>query len=265
MLLRIEDIDITRSRPEFIEGIYEDLTWLGLSWPRPVRLQSEHFADYVEASKRLDELGLLYPCTATRSEIDAAISQQMQNGVLQKDPDGSPLYPGLYRDFPPGDAARIRDSDTPYALRLNMQKAYDVARDMIGGTIVYTEQGQGPDGQTGKLEADPTLWGDVVIVRKDVPTSYHLSVVVDDALQGITHITRGRDLFHATSIHRLLQILLKLPEPLYQHHPLIRDDGGKKLSKTAQSTSLLALRESGVKALDIMHYMEILDTELTND
>ncbi|MBZ0217991.1 MAG: tRNA glutamyl-Q(34) synthetase GluQRS [Fimbriimonadaceae bacterium] len=256
MLLRIEDIDIARSRPEFIEGIFEDLTWLGLSWPKPVRRQSEHFDDYIRATKRLDDMALLYPCTATRAEITKAIRRQPSHST-KCDPDGSPLYPGIFRDIPRDEAARIKNAGEPFALRLNMQKAYGLAREINGGAIYYTEHGQGPDGQTGLLEINPAVWGDIVIARKDVPTSYHLSVVTDDALQAITHVTRGQDLFHATSIHRLLQILLDLPEPVYHHHKLIRDETGRKLAKSAQDTSLLALRESGIKPGEILAFLDM--------
>jgi glutamyl-Q tRNA(Asp) synthetase len=253
MLLRIEDIDITRSRPEFIAGIIEDLEWLGLDWEIPVRRQSEHFEDYKKMSDRLVALGLLYPCTATRAEISKAMSD-LENPKLL-DPEGTPRYPGIFRDISNSEDSRIRASGKPYALRLNMDKALKLAHEINAGPIYHTESGTGPDGETGRLEINPAVWGDIVLVRKDVPTSYHLSVVTDDAIQGITHVTRGQDLFHATSIHRLLQILLALPAPIYQHHKLIRDDSGRKLSKSAMDSTLLSLRESGTKPAEILDFL----------
>lgn len=254
-LLRIEDIDIARSRPEFIDGIIEDLKWIGFDWQGPVRRQSEHLDDYRETIRRLDSLGVLYPCIATRKDIARAISMQPGDTPWPRDPDGSPRYTGQFRDRPDNDPDRIRESGQPYALRIDMARAYNLAVTLNGGPPTFVELGSGPDGSSGRLETDPRIWGDVVIARKDVPTSYHVSVVCDDALQGITHVTRGHDLFHATAIHRLLQILLDLSEPLYHHHQLIHDTTGRKLSKSARDTSLKALRESGVGAAALRSHL----------
>lgn len=232
-LLRIEDIDIARNRPEYVRGIFDDLTWLGLSWEEPVVYQSQRFDVYREAAGRLQAMGLLYRCFATRSEIEAAAT-----GV--SDPDGAPLYPGLWRGRPEAEARRHQAEGTPYALRLDMAAAVRIAAERLGGRLLtFREYGQ-------EVEAAPERWGDAVIVRKDTPTSYHLAVVVDDAWQGVTHVTRGRDLFAATGLHRLLQVLLGLPEPAYRHHPLVMDEEGQKLSKSARHTSLRALREQGM-------------------
>ncbi len=255
MLLRIEDIDIARSRPEYIDGILEDLNWLGLSWRQPVRRQSEHFDDYRRMAARLNDLGLLYPCTASRKEIANAIRKRAQNQPWPRDPDGSALYPGIFTNADKEKRAQILSADKPFSLRLHMQKAHALACQKNGGPIRYRELGSGPAGETGDLETDPEIWGDVVIVRKDTPTSYHLSVVTDDALQAISHVTRGQDLFHATSLHRLLQVLLDLPRPNYTHHRIIRTQAGQKLSKSARDTSLLALRQSGVKPLELRDYL----------
>lgn len=237
-LLRIEDIDVTRSRPELIGAILEDMAWLGIRYEEPVLRQSEHFPVYRAAADHLAALGVLYPCFATRAEIQAAAQRGAQ------DPDGAPLYPGLHKDLSGVEVARRRDAGEPFALRLDMAKATALAVQRNGGPLAFTELDV--DGQAQRIAADPARWGDAVIVRKDVPASYHLAVVVDDARQGITHVTRGRDLYAATDIHRLLQVLLGLPEPLYHHHRLITDTDGRKLAKSAGDTSLASLRAAGV-------------------
>jgi glutamyl-Q tRNA(Asp) synthetase len=232
-LLRIEDIDITRSRAEYVQGIFDDLAWLGLSWEQPVALQSQRFDAYREAAGRLQAMGLLYPCFATRSEIEAAATAAC-------DPDGASLYPGLWRGRPEAEVRRRQAEGTPHALRLDMAAAVRLAAPRLGGRLLtFREDGQ-------EVEAAPERWGDAVIVRKDTPSSYHLAVVVDDAWQGVTHVTRGRDLLAATSLHRLLQVLLGLPEPAYRHHSLVMDEEGQKLSKSARHTSLRSLREQGM-------------------
>lgn len=242
MLIRIEDIDRTRCRPEFEAAILDDLAWLGLDWERPVRRQSEHFDAYAEALEKLRALDLVYPSFLTRGEIRAATP--VSDGP--RDPDGAPLYPGLDRDMPLHAARARMDSGAPYALRLNMDAA--MAR---AGRLTFVETGHGPDGETGTIAADPGRWGDVVIARKETPTSYHLSVVVDDALQGVTDVVRGQDLYHATSVHRLLQALLGLPEPVYRHHGLIRDAAGRKLSKSEGANGLGPIRAAGATPEDI--------------
>ncbi|MGI9483968.1 MAG: tRNA glutamyl-Q(34) synthetase GluQRS [Hyphomicrobiales bacterium] len=240
LLLRIEDIDIIRSRPEFVEGILEDLEWLGVSFDRQVRYQSRHFDAYTAAAEKLQALGVLYPCQATRREIQRAIDEENH----PRDPDGSPIYPGIYRN------AKVAD-DAPFALRLNHVLAIQLAMHKVGGIVTFAEQGEGPEGEKDLVQVRPEMWGDVVIVRKDTPTSYNLSVVVDDALQKVTHVTRGLDLFYATHIHRVLQVLLDLPEPAYHHHKLITDFGGRKLSKSASDKSLKSLRDEGVSPEDL--------------
>ena len=247
-LLRIEDIDVARCTQEFTGQVLEDLAWLGLEWEQPVRRQSDHFGDYTRAVERLDGMGVLYPCFATRQEIRRAVEDIADHPV---DPDGAPLYPGLSKGLAPSECETLVEQGKPYALRLDMDKAVAMARDKHAGDITFEEHGSGPDGETGVLTLDPEVWGDVVIARKDINTSYHLSVVFDDALQGVTHVTRGQDLFHATPVHRLLQVLLDLPEPTYEHHGLVRDDAGRRLSKSARDRSLLNLRATGHTPDDI--------------
>jgi glutamyl-Q tRNA(Asp) synthetase len=239
LLLRIEDIDEARCRPEYEAAIYEDLAWLGVAWERPVRRQSEHYADYRAALARLDEMGLSYRAYETRSEIGRAAAGY--------DPDGSPLYPGRHNMIIGADERRRRsDAGEPFALRLDMAAA--LART---GALTWEETGAGPAGETGSIAADPAIWGDVILARKETPTSYHLAVVVDDAVQGVTEVVRGRDLFPATSVHRLLQALLGLPAPRYHHHRLILDAEGAKLSKSTSATGLRELRGRDVTAADI--------------
>lgn len=248
LLLRIEDIDIVRSQARFIEGIFTDLAWLGLEWEHPVRRQSEHFGDYRVALDRLAAMGLVYPCFATRREIAAAVAGRPDH---PRDPECAPVYPGLYRDLAEAEREHRVAAGEAFSLRLDMARAMAAASELAGGPIAFQEYESGPAGETGRIAVDPSIWGDVIIARKDVKTSYHLAVVVDDALQGVTHVTRGRDLFHTTHIHRLLQVLLGLPEPRYYHHRLIDDDTGRKLSKSAGDRSLAHLREAGVDAEEI--------------
>lgn len=251
-LLRIEDIDIGRCRPEYEAAIYEDLAWLGLDWEQPVRRQSEHFADYETALKRLREMNLVYPCFATRKEITDAITR---SGINPRnwptDPDGAPLYPGIYKDIAPAELNRMMWEGRSYAWRLDTGKAMAMAEEIAGRPLTFVEEGEGPNGETGTCTVEPALFGDVVIARKDVPTSYHLAVTVDDAIQGITLVTRGQDLFPATYIHRILQVLLRLPEPRYRHHRLIRDATGRRLSKSAGDMGLRELRAAGKTPAEI--------------
>jgi glutamyl-Q tRNA(Asp) synthetase len=246
LLLRIEDIDAARCRPEYEAAIYEDLAWLGLSWQSPVRRQSEHFDDYGAAVAKLEAAGLVYPSFESRSEIAALVAERERAGRWPRDPDGVPLYPGRARKMPAAERERrLRDGE-PYALRLAMDAA--VAR---AGVLTWTETGAGPQTQSGLVAAVPQMWGDVIIARKEVPTSYHLAVAVDDALQGLTEVVRGQDLFFSTSIHRLLQAMLGLPEPIYHHHKLIVDAAGQKLSKSNAATSLRELRAAGASPADV--------------
>jgi glutamyl-Q tRNA(Asp) synthetase len=244
LLLRIEDIDIGRCREEHVSGILEDLAWLGITWNGAVLRQSQHFAVYSEAAQRLEGQGLLYPCFASRSEI----WNMAQHDEL--DPDGAPLYPGLHKSLSKAEIEKRIGQGESFALRLDMDRALSAARRRLGGQpLTFTELDE--DGHPTTIEARPEQWGDAVILRKDVPASYHLAVVIDDARQGITHVTRGRDLFAATDLHRLLQVLLGLQEPLYHHHRLLTDEEGRKLSKSAADAGLSNLRASGVPAREI--------------
>jgi glutamyl-Q tRNA(Asp) synthetase len=240
LLLRIEDIDPARCRPQFERAIYEDLAWLGIAWEEPVRRQSEHFADYREALARLDALGLVYPSFESRAEIARLVAAREAHAPWPRDPDGAPLYPGHAEAMPMHERNRRRAAGEPYALRLDMRKAI---ADL--GTLAWNETGAGPAGESGTVRTAPEAWGDVVLGRKEVPTSYHLSVVVDDASQGVTHVVRGEDLFFSTSVHRVLQDLLGLPAPIYHHHRLVRDAQGRKLAKSTRATALRQLRGQG--------------------
>lgn len=248
LLLRIEDIDVARCTPEFEEGIYRDLAWLGIEWEEPVRRQSDHFADYAEALDRLVDAGLAYPSFMSRGEARALIVEAEAAGrEWPRDPDGVPLFPTVERRLSPSERRARIDDGEPFAWRLDI----DAALAHAPKPLLWDEQGSGPAGETGRIAANPAAWGDVVIARKEVPTSYHLAVVVDDALQGVTHVVRGRDLFHATGIQRLLQELLGLSAPVYLHHDLILGDDGRKLSKSKRDTGLAALRAAGLTPADI--------------
>ncbi|MCA6106006.1 tRNA glutamyl-Q(34) synthetase GluQRS [Bradyrhizobium cenepequi] len=245
-LLRIEDIDPTRCRPEFEMAIYEDLAWLGISWETPVWRQSEHLDAYREALEQLTAQGLLYPSFESRAEIARLIAEREAAGPWPRDPDGAPLYPGAARSLPASERRRLIEAGAPYALRLDMAAARARAKH-----LTWTEQGEGPAGEHGTVTAWPEAWGDVILARKETPTSYHLSVVVDDALQGVTDVIRGQDLFWSTSVHRLLQELLCIPPSTYRHHRLIRDSAGQKLSKSTKATALRELRAGGATPADI--------------
>jgi glutamyl-Q tRNA(Asp) synthetase len=246
LLLRIEDIDATRCRPEFEAAIFEDLAWLGITWERPVRRQSEHFDDYRAALGRLADMQLTFPSFESRAEIAHLVADRESHARWPRDPDGAPLYPGAARQMPADvRAARIARGER-YAIRLDMERAMEWA-----GLLRWSETGRGPAGEQGDVVAEPFAWGDVIVGRKETPTSYHLSVVVDDALQGVTHVVRGEDLFWSTSVHRLLQALLGLPAPTYHHHRLILDADGRKLSKSTQATALRALRAQGATPSDV--------------
>ena len=266
-LLRIEDIDGTRSRPEFVDAIQRDLAWLGLSWDGPVLLQSQRLAFYAEALERLKAMGLLYPCFCTRAEIAASLSAP--HG------DAGPVYPGTCRHLASSERAR-RTAGEQHAWRLDMARAVaalpSVTPDLFRGPP--GSLAQGPEGHhpaetwmpeqvrhdaglwwhdeiAGDVIATPEMHGDVILARKDAPASYHLAVTVDDAAQGITHIVRGRDLFAATHVHRLLQALLGLPTPIYHHHALLADDTGERLAKRNKAPTLESMRTAGVDGLTL--------------
>lgn len=229
-LVRIEDIDPARCRPEFTAAILHDLSWLGLEWETPVRVQSEHMADYRQALDRLEGLGLLYPCFCTRKAIQEEV---LRAGHAPHGPDG-PIYPGTCRNLPSCErSSRIRDG-LPFALRLDVATAAALA-----GPLSWRDLGH------GTMEARPDIFGDVVLARKDAPASYHLAVTVDDALQGVTLVTRGEDLLAATHLHRLLQALLDLPVPDWRHHRLLTDETGRRFAKRDRALTLRALREAG--------------------
>jgi glutamyl-Q tRNA(Asp) synthetase len=230
-LIRLEDIDGTRARPEYEEAIFEDLAWLGLSWESPVRRQSDHWDDYRAALAKLEALGLLYPCFCTRREIQEEIARA---GNAPQGPDG-PLYPGTCRNRGLTERAERIAKGEAYALRLDVAKATR----LVSQELVWSDRGH------GSFTAKPDVFGDVVLARKDTPASYHLAVVVDDALQGITLVTRGEDLLEATHLHRLLQELLNLPVPEWHHHRLITAETGKRLAKRDDARSLRSLRAAG--------------------
>ncbi|WP_413990226.1 tRNA glutamyl-Q(34) synthetase GluQRS [Labrys okinawensis] len=239
LLLRIEDIDITRCRPGYETALREDLAWLGLEWEEPVRRQSEHFDDYTKALGRLRALDLLYRSYASRKEIAAAVASR----DWPRDPDGAPLYPReALRAI---DDPAIHAEDEPFSLRLDMGKALALVPPLSWQELQ-------PD-LTG-IEAVPAelaRWGDVILARKEFPSSYHLAVVCDDALQGVSHVVRGHDMFQATAVHRLLQQLFGLPQPVYRHHALVLGEEGEKLSKSLASKSLRALRAEGMTPADV--------------
>lgn len=230
-LLRIEDIDTTRARREYEAAINQDLRWLGLFWEEPVRRQSDHFSDYRGALAELDALGVLYPCFCTRKEIQEEIARA---GAAPHGPEG-PVYPGTCRMLSADDVAERRAAGRDYALRLDLEKALQ----LTGRNLVWEDLAH------GSFTANPTPLGDVVLARKETPTSYHLAVVVDDAAQGITLVTRGEDLLPATHLHRVLQSLLGLPVPQWKHHRLITDEQGKRLAKRDDARSLRSLRAAG--------------------
>ncbi|TSJ63766.1 tRNA glutamyl-Q(34) synthetase GluQRS [Starkeya sp. 3C] len=248
LLLRIEDIDAARCRPEYEAAILEDLAWLGLAWEAPVRRQSEHMADYRAALERLAGMGLVYASFESRSAIRRAVAERPG---WPRDPDEAPLFPFSRATMSEEERARRQAAGEPYALRLDMKRAAALA-----GPLDWREIGWREAGET-TVAADPLAWGDVVIARKEMLTSYHLAVVVDDALQGVTHVVRGADLRAATSVHRLLQSLLGLPAPLYTHHGLLLDGEGRKLSKSIGSQSLRALREGGMEPDEVRRLADV--------
>lgn len=252
--MRIEDIDLTRVRPYYVQAIFEHLRWLGVTWEEPVLFQSQHLADYKAAADKLAAMGLVYPCFATRAEVLAAAEPP------RTDPDGGLVYPGLWRGRPACEVEERFARGEPYAVRLDMVRALSMARDKLGcAPLTFREISA--DGNARTVRCEPERWGDVVILRKETPSSYLIAVVVDDARQGVTHVTRGMDLFAATQVQRLVQVLLDLPEPVYHHHRLITDEAGLKLSKSTGAQSLAALRENGLTPADIRRLIGLQPAE----
>ena len=241
-ILRIEDIDTTRCKPEFTDAIFEDLAWLGIQWEEPVRAQSAHFDDYSATLDRLKAMGVVYPCFCTRKEIQAEIAKSPS---APHGPDG-PIYPGTCRHRSMDKQEKRIAAGQAHAWRLNLNATLD----QIGPVPFWH------DTIRGDIQAKPEELGDIVLARKDTPTSYHLSVVHDDALQGITHVVRGEDLFHATHIHIVLQKLLGLPTPIYSHHGLLTDEQGKRFTKRDKSLTLRAIREAGVSSADLVRSLD---------
>jgi glutamyl-Q tRNA(Asp) synthetase len=238
LLLRIEDLDRMRCKTEYEAAMMDDLAWLGLSFDAPPRRQSEHGDDYAAALARLDERGLIYPCFCSRAEVARA-------SVGRRDPDGAPLYPGTCRFLAQAEGCARLARGQRAAFRLDMRRALDARR----APLVWSEYGEGA--VLSERMAEPAVWGDVVLRGRDLMANYHLAVVVDDALQRVSDVVRGRDLLAATAVHRLLQELLGLPAPRYRHHRLVLDANGLKLSKSRQSESLGGLRKRGVNAGEI--------------
>ena len=236
-LLRHEDIDSPRVREEFYQGIEEDLAWLGFDWDEPPLLQSTRAAAYNEALEQLRQRGLIYPCFCTRREIQ---EEWAAMAAAPQGPEG-PLYPGACRCLPPAVQQAKLEAGIPHAWRLDSRMAASIT-----GALTFH------DLRTGTITVDPDLLGDVVLARKDIGTAYHLAVVVDDAYQQISHVTRGEDLLSSTHVHRLLQALLDLPEPVYLHHSLVLDDQGKRLAKRCDSLSIAAMRDAGMKVDDVL-------------
>jgi glutamyl-Q tRNA(Asp) synthetase len=248
LLLRIEDIDTARCTPEFEAGILHDLDWLGIEWKRPVRRQSEHFDEYREMLDRLIREELVYPAFMSRGEIRASIAESEGHGRdWPRDPDGVPLYPALDKALSTRERKRRMAEGASFAWRLDV----DAAMARVGAPLSWSEYADEALSQSRTVEAGPRDWGDVVLARRGIPTSYHLSVVADDALQGVSHVVRGRDLFLATGVQRLLQELLALPQPAYFHHRLIAGPDGRKLSKSFSDTGLATLRAAGVSPQEL--------------
>lgn len=241
-LLRMEDLDRSRVRDAFVRGIERDLAWLGIGWDGPVLFQSTRGPAHAEALKRLERLGVLYRCDCTRRDIVHAIAAPQESAA---GPDG-PVYPGTCR-------ARRLGADRPHAVRLDMARALDF---LGGARLTFSEIGAGPGGQTGTITLDAdhliSAVGDVVLSRRDGAVAYHLAVVVDDAFQGVTHVTRGRDLFDATAVHRVLQALLDLNVPVYRHHALVRDETGKRLAKRDDARAIARYREAGLTQVQVL-------------
>lgn len=253
LLLRIEDTDLTRCTPVLEQRMLEDLEWLGINWDEAPIRQSDNIITYENIIDTLSDEELVYPAFMSRSQIKVAIGKEEENGnKWPTDPDGSPLYPNYDRKISQDEReSRIEGGDA-YALRLDMKKALEfINNGSSHKELKWFENCEGPNQEFGEIIADPALWGDIILSRKDTPASYHLACVTDDAMQGISHVVRGRDLFWSTSVHLLLQQLLGFPTPQYHHHDLILDENNNKLSKSNNDTSIAQLRDTGATALDI--------------
>ena len=250
-LLRIEDIDAARCRPEFETGILEDLAWLGLAWDGPVLRQSQHLHRYRAGLSELTERELTYPCFCTRGAIAAEFAH------LQAAPQGpeGPVYPGTCRALTEGERADRVGAGEAYAIRLDMDACVSA---LANARLRFEEIGRGPEGETGLITVTPNLFGDIVLGRKDLGVSYHLAVVLDDHEQGVTLVTRGEDLFHATHVQRMLQAGLGLATPRYGHHRLVRDDRGRRLAKRDADHALAALRAAGVSPAEVRQRLDAL-------
>ncbi|MNS37282.1 Glutamate--tRNA ligase [compost metagenome] len=235
-ILRIEDIDPTRCKPEFEAAIYEDLAWLGLDWETPVRRQSDHLADYAAVIEALNARGLLYRCFRTRKDILDAIGDA-PHGPAEA------VRPGPHA---PEEEARLLAEGRPYAWRLSLDRAREALGEQAWNALSFVEEGEGPDSESGLIRAKPETAGDVVLARKDAGTAYHLAVAHDDALQGVSHVVRGLDLFEATHIQRLIQALMGWPAPVYRHHRLLTGPDGRRYAKRDQSVTLAELRAGGL-------------------
>ncbi len=245
-LLRIEDIDTIRCQPEFEQAIYDDLEWLGLAWETPVRRQSEHFDEYRAGLDRLMAMGVVYRCFKTRKEILEDIGRAPHHPG--EGPEGI-IYPGPAEPLSADEEAEKIAAGEPYAWRLSMAAAQARLGDL--SRLTFQEIGEGPNGESGLCAIQPELIGDAILARKDIGTSYHLAVTLDDAKQDISHVIRGKDLFFATTMHRILQALLDLPVPVYQHHRLLTGDDGERFTKRDRSETLAAMRAAGANAADI--------------
>jgi glutamyl-Q tRNA(Asp) synthetase len=255
LLLRIEDIDTTRCTPEFEAGIFRDLAWLGLEWEQKVRRQARHFADYQSVLDRLIGEELVYPAFMSRGEIRAFIAESEKQGRdWPRDPDGVPLYPPADKALPIRERNRRISDNAPFAWRLDV----DAALARLGTDLSWREFTDETLSATRAVEARPQDWGDVILARRDIPTSYHLAVVADDALQGVSHVVRGQDLYSATGVQRLLQQLLGLDQPHYFHHRLVLGPDGRKLSKSSGDTGLAALRQAGASPDDVRKLVGLL-------
>ncbi len=255
--IRIEDIDLGRCKKEYEENIYKDLNWLEIKYEENIIKQSECFDNYERYVKKLRDLNLIYPCWASRSEIKKTILKKSSSkSSWPIDPDGQYIYPEIYKNISKAERSNLMLSGSKFSWRLNVKKAMNFAQEKLGNKIFFKELGLEPK---GKRILEPNLYGDFIIARKEIPTSYHLSVTVDDAEQGINLVTRGLDIYPATSIHRLLQIILNLPETKWYHHNLLREDSGEKLSKTNKSTSIKSLRDKKIKKDEIFSLIKAIE------